>query len=68
MHYLLLVKDYAISGLQDRLKAGMRIFNACAAVLASDEIIDHSGLQRPRTKQGDQSNDLFEVIRLQALN
>ena len=37
-------------------------------MLAIDEIVDHAGLQRPRTEQRHQRDNVFEAVGLQALN
>src|SRR6266853_1964846 len=68
LHHLLLVKDHAVGGLEDRLEARMQVIDRAVApaVLAVDEIIHHAGLQRTGPEQRHQRHDVLEAIRLQA--
>ena len=44
----------------------MQILDLRLPMLAGDEIVDHSGLERTGSEQGNQSDDVVEAIRLQA--
>ena len=68
LHHLFLVQDHAVGRLQDGFEVRVRVLDFHAAVLAIDEVVDHAGLQRPRAEQRDQRDDVFEVVRLQAVD
>ncbi|CRZ93707.1 Uncharacterised protein [Vibrio cholerae] len=46
----------------------IRIRDGFSAMLTVDKVIHHAGLQRPRTKQRHQSDDVFKTVGLQSLN
>ena len=73
LHYLFLVQDNAVGGLQNGFQAFMlplniRIGDRFTAMLTVDKVIHHARLQRPRTEQGHQCDHVFETVRLQAFD
>ena len=68
LHDLLLIQDYPVGWLQNLLKRLVDVKNRLTAVFSVNEIINHSGLQRSRTKQRHQRDEFFKMIRLEALD
>ena len=67
LHHLFLVENHAIGRLQDGFEIRVGVLDLRAPVLARDEIVDHSRLQRPRPEQCDQCGNVVETIRLKLL-
>ena len=73
LHHLFLIQDDAVGRRQYRLEAfvlviGVRVRQLGAAVLAVDEVVHHAGLQRPRTEQGHQCDQVFQAVGLELLD
>ena len=66
LHDLLLVENDTVGRSQYRLQGRVGILDAGTAVLAIDEIVDHARLQRARSKQRHQRNNILEAVGLQA--
>ena len=66
LHHLLLVEDDPVGRLENRLQGRMEILDFGLPMLAGDEVVDHSGLQRAGSEQGDESDDVVEAVGLQA--
>src|SRR5690606_38178539 len=61
------VDDHAISAAKGRLQIGVKVINRRLAMLASDEVADHSGLKRTGAKECQHRDHIFERVRTQVL-
>ncbi len=73
LHHLFLIHNHAISRLKHGLKArvlkfSIGISHLRATVFPVDKVIHHARFERTRTKQCHQRDQVFDVIRLQALD
>ena len=68
LHDLFLIQNHAIGRFQNRFKGWHRVFERLASVFTFNEVVDHTGLQGPRSEQGHQGNHVFEQIRLEPLD
>ena len=66
LHDLLLVHHGAVGFLKHRAQAFVVIMHGRLAACHFDIVVNHAGLQRARTIQGDRSNDVAEPLRWQA--
>ena len=70
LHHLFLVQDDAVGRRQYGLEAfilivGMRVSQLGPAVFTVDEVIHHARLQRARTEQGHQCDQVFQAVGLE---
>ena len=70
LHHLFLIQDDAVSRRQYRLEAvvlviRVRISQFGATVLTVDEVVHHARLQRARTEQGHQCDQVFQAVGLE---
>ena len=62
LHHLFLIKNNAIGVGQYRCELWMWVHDFRAAVLSIDKIVNHTRLQRPRTKQRDEGDNVFKAV------
>ena len=70
LHYLLLVYNHTVGRLKDRFQTFVlilrhRIGNLFHSVLTVDEVVNHSGIQRTRSEQCNQSYHIFKHVRFE---
>ena len=73
LHHLLLIQDDAVSRQQYRLEAvvlivRVRVRQLGTAVLTVDKVVHHARLQRARTEQCHQSDQVFQAVGLELLD
>ena len=62
LHHLLLVQDDPVGAAQDLFHLGMRHSHGLPPVLAVYKVVYGAGLQRPRSKQRHECDDVFDSI------
>src|SRR6266540_294397 len=67
LHDLFLVDDDAVGVLQDGLEQRVVVFDALAAVLAVDEVVDHAALERSGPVKSAHGDDVLEAVGAQLL-
>ena len=69
LHHLFLIQNDAVRRLQDARELRMQVIDGAfdAAMLAVDIVVHHARLQRARTEQGHQRDDVVEAVRLEPL-
>eukprot|EP00659_Diplonema_papillatum_P014932 gene14931-biopygen14991 len=70
LHHLFLIQDDAVGRCQYRLETfvlvvGVRVSQLGTPVLTVDEVIHHARLQRARTEQGHQCDQVFQAVGLE---
>ena len=68
LHHLLLVQNYAVRRLENRLNAFMQVRNRLATVFPVDKVVHHTGLKWTGPKERHQCHQFLKSIRLQSLD
>ena len=66
LHHLLLIQDDPVGRLENGFELRVQVLDRRLTVLASDEVLDHSGLERAGTEQRNESDDVVEAVGEQA--
>ena len=73
LHHLFLIENNSVGGFQSRLEAfmlilGVGVANFGTTLFAINKVINHTGLQRSRAKQGNQCHNIFKAVWAQLFN
>ena len=66
LHHLILIDRETVRLLEDLLQVRMRVVDLLAAAASLHVVIGHPALQRTRTIQGEESDQILEPVRLHA--